>query len=115
PSVTMDNRIALRGLGRPGTVVLVGRRQHIVVREAGAAGPNAAAQLVALDDADGTIDPGEVTRWVADARVGWAEPSAVFVEDTHGEVGGRVWPLEQLEAVAGAGLPVHLDGARLWN
>jgi threonine aldolase len=115
PSGTMANQIALRLLGPPGTVVLVGRRQHVVVREAGAAGRNAAAQLVALDDADGTIDPAEVARWVADARVGWAEPSAVFVEDTHGEVGGRVWPLERLEAVAAAGLPMHLDGARLWN
>ncbi len=115
PSGTMANQIALRLLAPPGTVVLVGRRQHVVVREAGAAGRNAAAQLVALDDADGTIDPGEVARWVADAGVGWSEPSAVFVEDTHGEVGGRVWPLERLEAVAAAGLPVHLDGARLWN
>ena len=115
PSGTMANQIALRVLGRPATVVLVGRRQHVVVREAAGAGRNAAAQLVALDDADGTIDPEEVARWVADARVGWAEPSAVFVEDTHGEVGGRVWPLERLRAVAGAGLPMHLDGARLWN
>jgi len=95
--------------------VLVGRRQHVVVREAAAAGRNAAAQLVTLDDGDGTIDADEVARWVADARVGWSEPSAVFVEDTHGEVGGRVWPLERLGAVAAAGLPMHLDGARLWN
>ncbi|MFL6204524.1 MAG: threonine aldolase family protein [Acidimicrobiales bacterium] len=115
PTGTMANQIALRLLGRPGTVVLVGRRQHVVVREAGAAGRNAAAQLVALEDRDGTIDPDEVARWAADARVGWSEPSAVFVEDTHGEVGGRVWPLERLAAVAAAGLPMHLDGARLWN
>src|SRR5688572_17680973 len=73
PSGTMANQIALRILGRAGTVILVGRRQHVVVREAGAAGRNAAAQLVALDDADGTIDPDEVERWVADARVGWSE------------------------------------------
>lgn len=26
-----------------------------------------------------------------------------------------MWPLQQLEAVAAAGLPMHLDGARLWN
>jgi threonine aldolase len=115
PSGTMANQIALRLLAPPGTVVLVGRRQHVVVREAAAAGRNAAVQLVALDDADGTLDPSEVARWVADARVGWSEPSAVFVEDTHGEVGGRVWPLERLHAVAATGLPMHLDGARLWN
>ena len=100
---------------RPGTVVLAGRRQHLVVREVAAAGANAAAQVVTLDDADGTVEPAELQRWVDDARVGWAAPSAVFVEDTHGEVGGRVWPLERLAAVAAVGLPVHLDGARLWN
>jgi threonine aldolase len=115
PSGTMANQVALRVLAPPGTVVLCGRRQHVVVREAGAAGLNAGAQLVTLDDVDGTIDPAEVARWVADAGSGWAPASAAFVEDTHGEVGGRVWPLDRLHDVAGAGLPVHLDGARLWN
>ena len=115
PSGTMANQVALRVLGGPGSVVLCGRRQHIVVREAGAAGLNASAQLVTLDDADGTIAPEEVARWAADGAQGWTPPQAVFVEDTHGEVGGRVWPLERLEAVAAVGLPVHLDGARLWN
>lgn len=115
PSGTMANQVALRVLAPPGTVVLAGRRQHIVVREAGAAGLNAGAQLLTLDDADGTVDPGELLRAAADASVGWAAPSAVFVEDTHGEVGGRVWPLERLREVAAVGLPVHLDGARLWN
>lgn len=115
PSGTMANQIALRVLGRSGGVVLAGRRQHIVVREVGAAGRNAAAQLVTLDDADGTLDPAEVARWRADATAGWVTPTAVFVEDTHGEVGGRVWPLERLRAIGEVGLPVHLDGARLWN
>jgi threonine aldolase len=115
PSGTMANQIALRVLGRPGTVVFAGRHQHLLVREVGAAGVNGTAQIVALDDADGTIDPRQVAEWASDARVGWAEPSAVCVEDTHGEAGGRVWPLERLQAVAAVGLPVHLDGARLWN
>jgi threonine aldolase len=115
PSGTMANQIALRLLAPPGSAVLVGRRQHVVVREVAAAGTNAPVQLVALDDADGTIDPDEVARWCDDARVGWVEPAAVFVEDTHGEVGGRVWPLERLLAIGALGLPVHLDGARLWN
>ena len=95
--------------------MFAGRRQHLVVREVAAAGTNASAQVVTLEDADGTIDPADLQRWVDDARVGWAAPAAVFVEDTHGEVGGRVWPLERLQAVAAVGLPVHLDGARLWN
>jgi threonine aldolase len=115
PSGTMSNQIALRVLGRPGSVVFAGRRQHLVVREVAAAGLNGAAQVVTLDDDDGTIDAAAVVRWVADAGVGWAAPSAVFVEDTHGEAGGRVWPLQRLQAIGAVGLPVHLDGARLWN
>ena len=115
PSGTMANQIALRVLGRPGSIVFAGRRQHLVVREQAAAATNATAQVVTVDDDDGTIDPEPLARWVADARMGWAAPSAVFVEDTHGEAGGRVWPLERLQAVGELGLPVHLDGARLWN
>lgn len=115
PSGTMANQIALRVLAGAGSAVLAGRRQHIVVREAAAAGANAPVQMVTLDDVDGTIDPEEVARWVADAQVGWVTPGAVFVEDTHGEAGGRVWPIERLAALAEVGLPVHLDGARLWN
>ncbi|HXR54860.1 MAG TPA: beta-eliminating lyase-related protein, partial [Acidimicrobiales bacterium] len=40
PSGTMANQIALRVLGRPGTTVIVGRRQHLVAYEIGAAGRN---------------------------------------------------------------------------
>jgi len=41
------------------------------------------------------------------------------LEDTHNSSGGRVWPLDELDAVVSAarelGLGVHLDGARLLN
>lgn len=115
PSGTMANQVALRLLGQPGSVVLAGRRQHLVVREAAAAGINSTAQIVTLDDDDGTVDAATVSRWLADADVGWAPASALFIEDTHGEAGGRVWPLERLRALGDIGIAVHLDGARLWN
>jgi threonine aldolase len=45
--------------------------------------------------------------------------SAVAVENTHNAAGGRVLGPEAVDglvqAARGAGLPVHLDGARLWN
>lgn len=115
PSGTMANQIALRVLGVPGSIVFAGRRQHVIVRELAAGGVNGSAQVVTLDDGDGTIDPAAVATWMADARVGWAAPSAVFIEDTHGEAGGLVWPIERLRSMGEVGLPVHLDGARLWN
>jgi threonine aldolase len=43
----------------------------------------------------------------------------VCVEDTHGHAGGRVMALDDLRAIhkvaEEAGLPVHLDGARIFN
>ena len=115
PSGTMANQVALRTLARPGTLVVAGRRQHVVTHEGGAFGINQVAQLHVLDDEDGTLDPAEVSRLVAGAAHRWPEPSVVCVEDTHLASGGRPWPLDRLAAVAAAGVPIHLDGARLFN
>ena len=57
PSGTMANQIALRALAAPGSLVVAGRRQHVVTHEAGAVGLNQAAQLHLVPDDDGTIDP----------------------------------------------------------
>jgi threonine aldolase len=43
----------------------------------------------------------------------------VAVEDTHNQGGGSLWPREQiadvLQTARELSLPVHLDGARIWN
>ncbi len=116
PSGTMGNQIALRLLGTPGTAVIAGRRQHVVLFEQGALGVNGRCQLQPVDDTDGTIDVADVAASVEGGRDHhWLPVSAVCVEDTHMASGGRVWPLERLTVVAGVGLPIHLDGARLFN
>jgi threonine aldolase len=116
PSGTMANQIALRLVGRPGTSVLAGRRQHVVLYENGAAGTNSSAQLFPIDDDDGTLDPAAIASAV-DAAVDdhWVTPSAVCIENTHMPAGGVAWTLAQVRAVADVGLPMHLDGARLFN
>ncbi len=115
PSGTMGNQIALRVLGRPGTVVVAGATQHIVGFELGAAGLNAPVQIHAVPDTDGVLDPADVGYAVALAQHHWPEVSAVAVENTHMYAGGVPWPLAPLDALAGLGLPVHMDGARLFN
>jgi threonine aldolase len=117
PSGTMANQIALRLLGRAGTAVVAGRRQHVVIYEDGAAGTNAATSWYLLDDDEGVLAPDGVQEAIASAEHHWAPVSAVFIEDTHMPSGGRPWPREALDAVADAAgaLPIHLDGARLFN
>jgi threonine aldolase len=115
PSGTMGNQIALRLLTTPGTAVLAGRRQHVVIYENGAGERNAGVQFTALDDADGTIAADDV-RWAVEAaRHHQVRPALVCVENTHMPADGAPWPLDALQAVAAIGLPVHLDGARLFN
>ncbi|MGO9457114.1 MAG: threonine aldolase family protein [Acidimicrobiales bacterium] len=117
PSGVMANQIALRVLAQPGTAVVAGRQQHVVAYELGAAAKNAGIQFHAVDDADGTIAPREVIAARLAAEHHQPVVSMVCVENTHMASGGRPWPLADLEEVraAAAGLPVHMDGARLFN
>jgi threonine aldolase len=115
PSGTMANQIALRLLGRPGTRVVAGRRQHVVVYEAGAAGLNSATQFHLVADTDGLVHPDQVLLAVAEAEHHQPPVSSVFIENTHMPAGGVPWPLDTLTELGAMGVPVHLDGARLFN
>jgi threonine aldolase len=115
PSGTMANQVALRVLAPAGGLVIAGRRQHVVTHEGGAFGLNQVAQLHVVDDDDGTIDPAEVAHLVEGAAHRWPPPAVVCAEDTHLASGGRPWPLDRLVALGATGVPVHLDGARLFN
>jgi threonine aldolase len=119
PSGTMGNQIALRLLAPAGTVVVAGRRQHLVCYENAAAARNASVQILAVDDSDGTISPESIEWAVAAASHHYPRPSLVCIENTHMPSSGAPWPIEAVLAVraaaSAAGLAVHLDGARLFN
>src|SRR5438046_1354447 len=118
PTATMANQIALRVHTRPGSQLIAEERTHILIYEAG--GPAAHSGLVTrgLPGVAGRITPQQVRTVVETAD--WLQPASIVVlEQTHRSAGGRVWPLDELAAVADAarelGLAVHLDGARLLN
>jgi threonine aldolase len=113
----MGNQLALRLLAPPGSSVVAGARQHVVIYENGAAARNAGVQFHTVDDSDGTIDPAAV-RWAREAAEHhYPHPGLVCIENTHMPADGRPWPLDAVHAIADAAgeLPVHMDGARLFN
>jgi threonine aldolase len=117
PSGTMANQLALRLLARPGTAVFAAARSHVVIYENGAGGRNAGIQFTALADDDGLLEPGAI-RWAVEAaNHHYPRPGLLCLENTHMPANGRPWPLDALQAAVDAtgGLPVHLDGARLFN
>jgi threonine aldolase len=117
PSGTMANQIAVRILARAGTAVVAGARHHVVAYEYGAAARNAGVQFHVVDDADGMLTPDAVS-W-ARAAADFHQPtvSLVCLENTHMAASGAPWSMERMRGVveAAGDLPVHLDGARLFN
>jgi threonine aldolase len=119
PSGTMGNQIALRLLTRPGDAVVAGARQHIVVYEEGAGPINAGVTFLTMADRAGWLDPGDVEAAIESERHHQPHVGLIAIEDTHMAAGGRVWPAEASAAVEAVAdrhrVPIHLDGARLWN
>ncbi len=119
PSGTMANQIALGAWTRPGDELVIERGAHIVNFEAGAAGFLHGVQSVTLASERGALDPQEVRAAIRPANIHLPNTGLVCVEQTHMGSGGCVVPLAALRAVAEvareAGVPVHMDGARLAN
>ena len=117
PSGTMANQLAIRLLAPAGSTVLTGARHHVVIYENGAGGRNAGVQFTSIPDDDGTLDPSHVAWHVEAVEHHYPRPGLLTIENTHMPADGAPWPLDRLHAVvdAGRGLPVHMDGARLFH
>ncbi|MDQ1503133.1 MAG: threonine aldolase [Actinomycetota bacterium] len=119
PSGTMGNQIALRVLAPRGTEVLCPARAHIRQYEAAAAALNAGLQIRPLHDRDGMFGPEAVELAAEGPAHHLPLLGLVTIENTHMPAGGVPWAPAQVEAVAAAArrhrLPVHCDGARLFN
>jgi threonine aldolase len=116
----MCNQIGLRLHVRPGEAVILHRTAHPIVAEAGGPAAHAGAMIVALDGDGGMFEAADVEAALSRPGDRYAARSALLcVEQTTNMGGGRVWPLERIEAVVAAarsaGLRAHLDGARLMN
>ncbi len=119
PSGIMANQTALAVWAEPGTEVIVDADAHIVHWEEGAAAALSGLQLRPVASDRGLLDPDAVRRAIRPASPYLPRTALVALENTHLASGGRIVPVERLHALGevarDAGLPVHLDGARLWH
>lgn len=119
PSGTMANQVALRILTRPGDAVVAGANQHIVIYEAGAGPINAGITWLTLPDQSGSFEAADIEARIDAGAHHQPAVTAIAIEDTHMAAGGTIWPPDRLAGLASLaarrGIPVHLDGARLWH
>jgi threonine aldolase len=119
-SGTMGNAIALLTHCRRGEDVIVGDRAHIWQAEVGGAARLNGSTLRPVPNLpDGTLDRGRLERAFATDDIHEAPTGLLCLEDTHNMCGGRVLSAATLAGLAAParrrGLPVHLDGARIFN
>src|SRR5438309_6474448 len=120
PTATMANQIALQILGRPGDALVVERQAHIMLSELGGPAAHSGLLTIGLHGTKGRFSPDQVVAEIRDrTSVHVAPTRLVALENTHNSAGGRVWPLDEIDAMVATcrehDLAVHLDGARLVN
>lgn len=119
PSGVMANQAALAVLGMRGGEVVLDADAHIVHWEEGAAAALSGLQIRPVRGEDGLLDAEAVRAGIRAGSPYLPRTALVAVENTHLASGGRILPAERLASIADVarerGLPLHLDGARLWH
>jgi threonine aldolase len=115
---SLANILGVRALVPPGSEVLCESRAHIARAELGAHAAVSGVTTRNWTTPDGRIDLDQIRELIApDLGPYFVQTAAVSVENTHNFGGGSIQ--HSYDALAdlldGAGLPLHLDGARLWN
>ncbi|UCG86946.1 MAG: aminotransferase class I/II-fold pyridoxal phosphate-dependent enzyme [Gemmatimonadota bacterium] len=119
PSGTQSNQTAVSVIARPGTELVLEANAHIVHYEQAGAAALSGVQVRPVSTPDGILTAELLAAALRPASAHTPEVSAVAAENTHNAAGGRIFPTsawDELVAVTSdRGLPLHLDGARLWN
>ena len=120
PTATMANQIALRLLSEPGDVLLADEWSHLFINELGGPAVHSGLVMQPLVATDGRFSAEQVREAIWDRRDTHRPITRlVSIENTNNSSGGRVWPVEEVAAVAEVcrefDLGLHLDGARLMN
>ncbi len=119
PSGTQANQTAVWLNTRPGTELLVEATAHLVTHELAGAAALSGVQVLAVAAPDGVLTAPLLRAAFRPDSPHLPRVSAIAVENTHSAAGGRVMPLAVLREIAALaaekGVPLHLDGARLWN
>ncbi len=119
PSGTMANQAAAAAHVVPGEEVVVESSAHVFLYEGGGLARVAGAHVRTLEGENGRIPLGALQRAIRPVSEHMPRTGLICLEQTHLFSGGAILPLDYLQAVRELalhyGVPVHLDGARIFN
>jgi len=119
PSGSMGNLIAIKTWTRPGLEVICEQRAHVNQYELASMSALAGCFPRATFAPDGILTWPLVESLIRAKSPNYSQTGLVTLENTHNMAGGTIYPTEVAEEICDraheAGLPVHLDGARIFN
>ena len=119
PSGTMGNQVAIKIHTRPGQEVICEERAHIFNYEMAMTAHFSGCMARPIAGEDGILRWPQIQRKISPKIYYYAQTGLVALENTHNMAGGTVYPQEIADQICDAahesGLPVHLDGARVFN
>ncbi len=119
PTGTMGNAIAIKIHTHHGQEIICEERGHIFNYEMAMCAAFSGCVVRPIYSEDGVLSWTEIKKRIAPGIYYKAQTGLVSLENTHNMAGGTVYPQEVADDICDraheAGLPVHLDGARVFN
>ena len=119
PSGSMGNLLAIRTWTRPGMEVICEQRAHIYHYEMAAISAIAGCLPSTVAAPDGILRWELIEPLIRPKMYYRSQTGLIELESSHNMHGGTVYPPEVAEEICDrahdAGIPVHLDGARIFN
>src|SRR5437667_1745654 len=118
-SGTQGNLVSVLAQTRPGQEVVLDAYAHIFNAEVASAAIIGGVQMRPTVTERGFLTPAQVREALRPANIHVPPTGLVCIENTHNRHGGTCCTPDEIAAVASvaheAGVPVHLDGARIFN
>lgn len=122
PSGSMGNEIAVKIHTKPGQEIVIEERGHVLNYELGAAALISSVTIRPIKSRDGSghLTWDEIEPALHINQPNWIAPTGLIcLENTHNFAGGTVMNAKDCahvcEKAHAVGLPVHMDGARIFN
>jgi threonine aldolase len=116
PTCTMANQTALMAFCKPGETLLADAHAHVAEQEKISTHGVAGAVVARRSGVKGHLTPELVRAALEHTQENIA---LVWLENTHNRGGGSVMPTGWQASISAAckqhGVPLHLDGSRIWN
>ena len=119
PSGTMGNQIAVRLHTKHGQEVVCEARAHVMDWEMATTAAFSGCQLRTVAGERGSLTWEQISHAIGPKIYYRAQTGLICIENTHNMAGGTVTPVAAMrkicEGAHAVGIPVHLDGARIFN